>query len=115
MEATSHLARPGRTSGSRSKNRSAAAAARIPTRPATPCACATAGQLRDPGTALFDPEQANGFTELALTFHHTADGIAVAAERGDEQAVLRVLGDTLAQCTKCHSMYKQKVVETLPE
>jgi hypothetical protein len=58
---------------------------------------------------------APGFTDLALTFHHTADGIAEAAERADERGVLDALGATLTLCTKCHATYKQKLVEKLPE
>jgi len=57
---------------------------------------------------------APGFTELALTFHHTADGITEGAKHADEQAVLRSLGDTLAQCAKCHATYKQKLIDKLP-
>ena len=56
---------------------------------------------------------APGFTELALTFHHTADRIAEGAKSADQPAVLRALGDTLAQCTKCHATYKQKLIDEL--
>lgn len=54
---------------------------------------------------------APGFTEVALSFHQTADRIARAAERQDRDGVLSALNRTLAACTSCHSTYKQKVVD----
>lgn len=54
---------------------------------------------------------APGFTELALSFHKTADTIAAAAARQDREAVLDALNRTLGVCTSCHSTYKQKVVD----
>jgi hypothetical protein len=39
---------------------------------------------------------APGFTEQALTFHHTADRIADAAEKSDSDAVITALAATLA-------------------
>ena len=57
---------------------------------------------------------APGFTERALSFHRTADGIAAAARARDERGVLAALGDTLRACTGCHATYKQQLVAELP-
>jgi hypothetical protein len=54
---------------------------------------------------------APGFTEQALTFHHTADKISAAASKRDMPGVLGALGETLATCTGCHATFKQKVVD----
>jgi hypothetical protein len=54
---------------------------------------------------------APGFTEQALAFHHTADGIVVAAREGDRARVLTALGATLGTCTSCHAAWKQQVVD----
>lgn len=54
---------------------------------------------------------APGFTERAVAFHRTADGIAAAAEAGDTAAVLGALERTLATCTGCHATFKQQVVD----
>jgi hypothetical protein len=54
---------------------------------------------------------APGFTETALSFHKTADGIGAAAERQDRDDVLAALARTLAACTGCHSTYKQQIVD----
>jgi len=54
---------------------------------------------------------AAGFTERALAFHHTADGIGDAAKRHDMKAVLAKLDETLSACTSCHATYKQRVVD----
>lgn len=56
-------------------------------------------------------EAAPGFTEQALAFHQTADGIATAAEAGDRAGVVAALGKTLAACTGCHATWKQQVVD----
>lgn len=53
---------------------------------------------------------APGFTERALAFHHTADGIAAAARQRDSAAVMKALGSTLQACTGCHASFKQSVV-----
>ncbi len=53
---------------------------------------------------------ADGFTELALGFHETADGIIEAAEGEDYDGVMSALGDTINTCTSCHAQYKQKIV-----
>jgi hypothetical protein len=58
--------------------------------------------------------EAPGFTDRALAFHHTADGVAEAARRRDMTAVLAALNETLSACTACHSAFKQQVVEALP-
>ncbi len=58
---------------------------------------------------------APGFTEQALSFHHTADAIVTAAEERDGAAVLAALSKTLRACTSCHSTYKQQLVANLPE
>ena len=54
---------------------------------------------------------APGFTEQALAFHHTADGIALAARERDRVRVLEQLGATLETCTSCHSTWKQQIVD----
>ena len=54
---------------------------------------------------------APGFTEQALAFHHTADGIAVAARERDRVRVVAQLGATLETCTACHAKWKQQVVD----
>jgi hypothetical protein len=54
---------------------------------------------------------APGFSDQALRFHHAADKISDAARRRDMPAVLGALNDTLATCTGCHSVFKQKVVD----
>ena len=54
---------------------------------------------------------ANGFTEQALSFHHTADSIGAAARRQDRGAVMKALGATLQTCTACHETYRQHVVD----
>jgi len=54
---------------------------------------------------------APGFTDLALTFHHSADTIAAAARQGDRAAVTRALGTTLQTCTGCHAAFRQSVVD----
>jgi hypothetical protein len=54
---------------------------------------------------------APGFTEQALQFHRTADGIADAARKRDRKAVLTALGATLQTCTGCHATFKQTVVD----
>lgn len=54
---------------------------------------------------------APGFTEQAMTFHHTADRIAEAARARDRARVLTELGATLKTCTECHSAWKQQVVD----
>jgi hypothetical protein len=58
---------------------------------------------------------APGFTEQALSFHHTADAIVSAAEKRDGAAVLAALSKTLRVCTSCHATYKQQLVANLPE
>ncbi|MBI5495923.1 MAG: hypothetical protein HY904_12940 [Deltaproteobacteria bacterium] len=54
---------------------------------------------------------APGFTEQALTFHRTADGIAAAARERNRGRVLVELGATLQTCTGCHAAWKQRVVD----
>lgn len=54
---------------------------------------------------------APGFTEQALRFHHTAAKISEAARGRDMPGVLSALSDTLATCTGCHSVFKQRVVD----
>jgi len=54
---------------------------------------------------------APGFTDAALTFHHTADTIGEAAKKRDADAVLVALNNTLAACAGCHAKYKQNVVD----
>jgi hypothetical protein len=54
---------------------------------------------------------APGFIEQALAFHHTADGLAIAAHERDRGRVLGQLGATLEACTSCHSTWKQQVVD----
>ena len=54
---------------------------------------------------------APGFTPMALQFHRTADGIAVAARGGDRNAVLTALDTTLQACVGCHAAYRQEIVD----
>jgi len=54
---------------------------------------------------------APGFTEQALKFHHTADGIAAAAHKRDRKGALDALAATLQTCTACHAVFKQTVVD----
>lgn len=54
---------------------------------------------------------APGFTEQALSFHHTADKIGAAAKKRDADAVLAALNETLTTCTTCHQTFKQQVVD----
>ncbi|MFW6053685.1 MAG: hypothetical protein ACOC9J_02620 [Persicimonas sp.] len=53
---------------------------------------------------------APGFTEQALGFHETADGIIEAAENEDYDGVMVSLEETLNTCTSCHAQYKQEIV-----
>lgn len=53
---------------------------------------------------------APGFTEQALGFHSTADGIAAAAKEKNKTKVLAALDATLKTCTACHETWKQKIV-----
>jgi len=53
------------------------------------------------------------FTREALSFHHTADGIAAAARERNGQRVLAELSTTLQSCRACHSQWKQQVVDEL--
>ena len=54
---------------------------------------------------------APGFTPMALNFHHTADTIGEAAQRGDRAGVLSSLDRTLQTCVACHATYRQEVVD----
>jgi hypothetical protein len=54
---------------------------------------------------------APGFTEQALAFHHTADGITAAAQARDRGRVLTEFSATLQTCTACHALWKQQVVD----
>lgn len=54
---------------------------------------------------------AAGFSEHALGFHRTADGIATAARDRDRGRVLTELGATLRTCTSCHAAWKQQIVD----
>jgi hypothetical protein len=54
---------------------------------------------------------APGFTEQALAFHRSADGIAAAARKHSSPAVMKALGSTLQLCTGCHAAFRQKVVD----
>jgi cytochrome c556 len=54
---------------------------------------------------------ASDFTEQALAFHRTADGIAAAARDRDRTRVLAELGTTMRACTSCHATWKQQVVD----
>ena len=53
------------------------------------------------------------FTREALSFHHTADGIATAARERNGQRVLAELSTTLQSCRACHAQWKQQVVDEL--
>jgi hypothetical protein len=54
---------------------------------------------------------APGFTDMALTFHRTADAIADAARGGDRKAATAALAATLSTCVGCHAAYRQQVVD----
>jgi hypothetical protein len=54
---------------------------------------------------------APGFTELALNFHRTADGIGEAAKQRDADATLKAVSATLQTCVGCHTTYRQKIVD----
>ncbi len=54
---------------------------------------------------------APGFTEQALAFHTTADGIGVAARARDKARVMAALASTLQACTSCHAAWKQEIVD----
>lgn len=54
---------------------------------------------------------APGFTEQAMAFHKTADGITAAAHNRDRAGVLVALNATLQTCTGCHATWKQQVVD----
>jgi cytochrome c556 len=54
---------------------------------------------------------APGFTQQALAFHRTADGIVAAAREGNRPQLLSALNATLHACTSCHSAWKQQVVD----
>ena len=54
---------------------------------------------------------APGFTEQALAFHRTADGITAAAKARDRARVLTEFSATLQTCTACHALWKQQVVD----
>jgi cytochrome c556 len=51
------------------------------------------------------------FTQQALAFHHTADGIAAAARERSRRRVLAELSTTLKACRACHSGWKQDIVD----
>jgi cytochrome c556 len=52
-----------------------------------------------------------GFSERALAFHATADGLSAAAAAADTQKVLGALSATLNSCVSCHAAYRQEVVD----
>jgi len=54
---------------------------------------------------------APGFTEMALNFHRTADGISAGARDRDRARVMTELGATLQTCTSCHAAWKQQIVD----
>jgi len=54
---------------------------------------------------------APGFGAQAIQFHRNADRIVAAARDRDQVRVLVELGTTLANCTACHAMWKQQVVD----
>jgi len=52
-----------------------------------------------------------GFSERAIRFHKSADQIVLAAQRRDDAGVVKALHSTLTQCTSCHALYRQQVVD----
>lgn len=68
----------------------------------------SAGMIR---TCEHMGRHAPGFTEVALGFHRTADGLVEATRKRDQRAVLAALGNTLQACTSCHAAYKQQIVD----
>jgi len=53
---------------------------------------------------------AAGFTDMGMTFHHTADSVIKAAQSKNLDATLTALSDTLSTCTSCHALYRQEIV-----
>lgn len=53
---------------------------------------------------------ADGFSDLGIEFHRTADSIIEAAKTKNVEATLQAVGNTLARCTSCHSTYRQQIV-----
>ncbi len=51
------------------------------------------------------------FARQALAFHHTADGIAVAAHERNRGRVLAELSSTLQACRACHAQWQQQIVD----
>lgn len=54
---------------------------------------------------------APGFTEQAIAFHKTADGIVTAAREKNREGVMLSLSATLQTCTGCHATWKQQIVD----
>lgn len=54
---------------------------------------------------------AEGFTELALSFHAKADLIREPAKNKDVSGTLRATAETVQVCTTCHATYRQDVVD----
>ncbi len=54
---------------------------------------------------------AAGFTDQGMLFHQTADQISEAAKRGDMDATMQAVSNTLKTCTTCHATYQQDVVD----
>jgi hypothetical protein len=52
-----------------------------------------------------------GFMQMAMGFHDSADALAEAAKTRDTEAVIDALGQTLASCNACHSSYRQEIVQ----
>jgi len=53
-----------------------------------------------------------GFMEMAMGFHDSADALAEAAGTHDTDAVIDALGQTLARCNACHATFRQEVVQS---
>lgn len=54
---------------------------------------------------------APGFTDMALSFHRTADTITAAAKARDTTATLKALSATVQTCVGCHATYRQHIVD----
>lgn len=56
---------------------------------------------------------ADGFSDLGINFHRSADVIIEAARTKDVAATLKAVGNTMARCTSCHEQYRQDIVDQI--
>lgn len=53
---------------------------------------------------------AKGFTDVAISFHRSADVVAEAARKLDARQVTTLLSQTLGHCVGCHATFRQQIV-----